>query len=133
MGRREVLAFEHLMVRVMSLLFRASLQQLADMEDENFESLGVDGISEEHLNFLAEGESQPEVVLQWVQRLILTNVETGVLTAPPPIVSRVFQELSNGIVEVQAARCWGEIKFPFPYAQMISCFLLLHWIALPLI
>jgi len=54
-----------------------------------------------------------------------------VIPIAPPIASRVFQELSNGIVNVQNAKKIREFPFPFPYAQMITTFLLLIWVITP--
>merc|ERR1719217_1326258 len=59
--------------------------------------------------------------------------QRGVLNAPPPILSRVFQELSNGIVGLNNARKIVDFPFPFPFAQMITCMLLLHWLFTPLL
>eukprot|EP00929_Paragymnodinium_shiwhaense_P053904 TRINITY_DN27022_c0_g1_i1.p1 TRINITY_DN27022_c0_g1~~TRINITY_DN27022_c0_g1_i1.p1 ORF type:complete len:594 (-),score=92.36 TRINITY_DN27022_c0_g1_i1:188-1969(-) len=127
----EVEAFQHLLCRLMSLLFCASLQQVADLEDDSFETLGTEGFDPEWLTHLAESEHKCEVILQWIQQLIVNNIETGVISMAPPIVSRVFQELSNGIIDVQGAKKIAEFLFPFPYAQSISFFLLMHWVITP--
>jgi len=128
----EVNAFQHLLVRLMSLLFNAALQEIApDLTDDLFETLGVDGIDTKDLDFLESCEEKSDVLLLWIQKLIVQNSYAGVIPIPPPILSRVFQELSNGIVDVQAARKISEFPFPFPYAQMISCFLILHYVLSP--
>merc|ERR1711957_656215 len=55
------------------------------------------------------------------------------LQVPPPILSRAFQELSRGMVNLNNVRKIKEIPFPFPYAQMIQVMLLVHWIVTPCI
>lgn len=37
------------------------------------------------------------VLLQWVQRLIVENSRNGVLDIPAPILSRVFQDYDSGL------------------------------------
>eukprot|EP00929_Paragymnodinium_shiwhaense_P113311 TRINITY_DN8158_c0_g1_i1.p1 TRINITY_DN8158_c0_g1~~TRINITY_DN8158_c0_g1_i1.p1 ORF type:complete len:561 (+),score=79.44 TRINITY_DN8158_c0_g1_i1:106-1788(+) len=129
--RDDVEAFTHQLVRLMSMLFCASLQEVADMEDECFQILGDEGIGEESLEFLSSTPEKSEVILMWIQRLIVFNHERKVVPIAPPILSRVFQELSNGIIDVQAAKKISDFPFPFPYAQIISCFLLMHWFLSP--
>jgi putative membrane protein len=129
--RFKVEKFQHLLVRLMSMMYCAALQQVADMHDEHFEILQHNGISEESLKYLAHAEDRCEVIMQWIQRLIVINMNTNVVRIAPPIASRVFQELSNGIVDVQNARKIAEFKFPFPYAQMLTVSLMLHWLMTP--
>eukprot|EP00929_Paragymnodinium_shiwhaense_P041947 TRINITY_DN21788_c0_g2_i1.p1 TRINITY_DN21788_c0_g2~~TRINITY_DN21788_c0_g2_i1.p1 ORF type:complete len:491 (-),score=84.58 TRINITY_DN21788_c0_g2_i1:262-1734(-) len=127
--------FQGLLVRLMSLLFCESLKALADKEDENFEVLDLEGIDKTHLMFLdtVSQDEKPELLIQWVQRLVVTQVENGVISAPPPITSRIFQELSNGIIKVRDAERIREVPFPFPYSQMISVLLMLHAIVMPVV
>lgn len=49
-------------------------------------------------------EVKIELIVHWIQRIVADNISAGVITAPPPIVSRVFNELSNGVIKAQAAR-----------------------------
>jgi hypothetical protein len=65
--------------------------------------------------------------------LVVQNQRNGIINSPPPIVSRVFQELSRGIVNVQNAKKITEIPFPFPYAQIMTLMILLQWCVTPII
>jgi hypothetical protein len=85
------------------------------------------------LNFLMRGVDRCEVVMQWVQRLIKDALESGVVNIPAPILSRVFQELSRGIVNVRNVQKIAEIPFPFPYTQMIMVMLILQTMLTPLL
>merc|ERR1719297_623678 len=69
-----------------------------------------------------------EVCLQWIQRLIGEANDTQVLKVAPPILSRVYNQLGNGIVQLNNARKITEFPIPFPLAQMITFMLLFHWI-----
>eukprot|EP00929_Paragymnodinium_shiwhaense_P028061 TRINITY_DN16343_c0_g1_i2.p1 TRINITY_DN16343_c0_g1~~TRINITY_DN16343_c0_g1_i2.p1 ORF type:complete len:477 (-),score=76.97 TRINITY_DN16343_c0_g1_i2:327-1757(-) len=131
--KAEADSFKHFLVRLMSMLFSASLEAISTETEIDFSTLGDFGISEDHLEYLTRAPDKVEVLLNWVQRLVVMNHHTGILTIPPPILSRVFQELGNGIREFQGARRIEQYPFPFPYAQAISVFLLLNWILLPLI
>jgi len=71
--------------------------------------------------------------LQWVQRITVEASDKGILPIPAPILSRVFQELSRGIVNLSNARKISELPFPFPYAQMITVSLIIHWIMMPVL
>eukprot|EP00747_Dinoflagellata_sp_TGD_P150795 gnl/TRDRNA2_/TRDRNA2_177151_c5_seq3.p1 gnl/TRDRNA2_/TRDRNA2_177151_c5~~gnl/TRDRNA2_/TRDRNA2_177151_c5_seq3.p1 ORF type:complete len:529 (-),score=65.76 gnl/TRDRNA2_/TRDRNA2_177151_c5_seq3:179-1558(-) len=125
----EVLKFQHQLARLVSLLYCSALHQVSTMDDKDFETLDVDGFSRESLEFLKEHEyNRCEVVLQWTQRLIVEANEAGVLKIAPPILSRVFNELGNGIVNFENARKITEFPIPLPLAQMITLMLMFHWI-----
>jgi len=53
-------------------------------------------------------------------RLISRRHKSGGLAAPPPIVGRIFQELSNGCLAFEGAKKVATIPFPFPYAQIVQ-------------
>merc|ERR1711988_1488145 len=71
--------------------------------------------------------------MQWIQQLIINNISKGVIPTPPPIITRVFQELSNGIIMCHDARKLRDVPFPFPYAQMMRVLKTIQWIITPLI
>jgi len=124
--KKETQHFQHVVVRLMSMLHCTALQQIAVMDDENFEIIDNAGIDVESLRFLLEKPEQCEVILQWVQRLIVDHAESGVISIPAPILSRVFQELSRGIVNVNNARKITDTLWPFPYAQLTTILLMMH-------
>ena len=45
------------------------------------------------------------------------------MRAPPPIISRIFQEVSNGLLFYNNATKMKEVPVPFPYVQL-NAFLL---------
>eukprot|EP00929_Paragymnodinium_shiwhaense_P115912 TRINITY_DN8507_c0_g4_i1.p1 TRINITY_DN8507_c0_g4~~TRINITY_DN8507_c0_g4_i1.p1 ORF type:complete len:493 (-),score=48.34 TRINITY_DN8507_c0_g4_i1:596-2074(-) len=130
--KHEAEAFQHFLVRLMSMLFSVSLESISTVGTE-FPTLGQDGIDQEHLDYLENVHDKVEVVLNWVQRLIVKHHRNGALSIEPPILSRVFQELGNGIRELQSAHRIQTCPFPFPYAQAISLFLMTNWVLLPII
>jgi len=74
---------------------------------------------------LTKGLNDPRVhdktalCLQWVQKILTTRQKQGGLAVPPPILSRVYQELSTGHFGYRHAMKIHSTPFPFPYAQMI--------------
>lgn len=133
--REEVEKFQQTMLRLMSMLYCAGLQQVSTdpaVPPEDFQVIDTTGLDFSTLAFLDEVNDKVEVVLQWIQRLIVENIKTGVLPIAPPILSRVFQEYSRGIVNLNNARKIAEFPFPFPLVQCITLMLCMHWLLIPL-
>lgn len=125
--------FQGTLIRLISLLHSSALQQVCDLEDDRLEIIENEGMDEESLTFLQESNDKCEILMQWVQRLIVDSDEQKVLKIAPPLLTRAFQELSRGIVNLNNARKIKEIPFPFPYAQMITTMLIVQWMVNPLI
>eukprot|EP00747_Dinoflagellata_sp_TGD_P024467 gnl/TRDRNA2_/TRDRNA2_130570_c0_seq3.p1 gnl/TRDRNA2_/TRDRNA2_130570_c0~~gnl/TRDRNA2_/TRDRNA2_130570_c0_seq3.p1 ORF type:complete len:604 (+),score=75.48 gnl/TRDRNA2_/TRDRNA2_130570_c0_seq3:70-1881(+) len=124
--------FQHLLARLMSLLFCCALKQVHPDSNKVFEIMQCNGLNESSLEFLQGSSDRVEVLLQWIQRSVVINMANGVLPIPPPVISRVFQELSRGIVNLQNARKIADFPFPFPYAQTSVVMLLIHWCLCPI-
>mmetsp|Transcript_9308 Transcript_9308/g.16457 ORF Transcript_9308/g.16457 Transcript_9308/m.16457 type:complete len:487 (+) Transcript_9308:68-1528(+) len=133
--KEDVEKFQQVLVRLMSLLYCSALQQVSTdphVAPELFELIDTFGMDQEQLDFLDTVNDKVEVVLQWIQRLIVTNIGNGVLPIAPPIISRVFQEYSRGIVNLNNARKIADFPFPFPLVQMLSLMMSIHWLVIPL-
>merc|ERR1711971_1235317 len=65
-----------------------------------------------------------EVLLHLTQTLITKAHADGVLLIPAPILSRVYQTLSRGFVNLLNAKKIKDVRFPFPYAQVMAVLLL---------
>lgn len=124
----EVQVFQHQIVRLMSMLYCATLQQVCEMRERTFEIIDFKGMDPDRICWMQTRPDKCEIILQWIQRLIVDNHHSGVISIAPPILSRVFQELANGIIDVSNARRIKMFPFPFPYAQMISIMLMIHWV-----
>merc|ERR1712176_1119934 len=74
---QEVQSFQHLLVRLMSLMHCTALQEVAVMEDLDFTVIGNDGVSTESLIYLSQSPDRLEVVVQWLQRLIVDQHAKG--------------------------------------------------------
>eukprot|EP00931_Biecheleriopsis_adriatica_P063931 TRINITY_DN38808_c0_g1_i1.p1 TRINITY_DN38808_c0_g1~~TRINITY_DN38808_c0_g1_i1.p1 ORF type:complete len:566 (-),score=102.45 TRINITY_DN38808_c0_g1_i1:91-1668(-) len=131
--RENVVKFQNQLVRLFSLLYGCALQQVGSMAEKRFELIHWEGLDIESLHFLSQSHDRCEIVLQWIQRLIVEMDEEGVLKIAPPILSRVFNELGNGIVNLNNARKITEFPIPFHLSQMITVMLLCHSISIPVV
>lgn len=127
----QVEAYTHLLARLMSLLMCCGLQQVSPHRDRPFEIVDLDGIEPASMEFLNSAPDKVEIILQWIQRSMVLHVQTGVLPVAPPILSRAFQEVSRGIVNLQNARKIADFPYPYPLAQVSMILQILHWAMTP--
>merc|ERR1719409_2526240 len=113
----QVLQYTHLLARLMSLLMCCGLQQVSPNRDRPFAIIDLEGIEPESMEFLNSAPDKVEIILQWIQRSMVLHVQTGVLPVAPPILSRAFQEVSRGIVNLQNARKIAD--FPLTAAMAV--------------
>jgi putative membrane protein len=128
---QDVEVFESFLLRLISLLYCAALQQVLPEEKDTFEIIDLNGIDLEHLEFLQERDNRVEKIHQWLQRLIVQADDEKVLQIAPPILGRVHNDLAAGMVALSKARRITDFYFPFPYAQTLTTFLLLITILQP--
>jgi len=129
--QEEVEVYCHLTARLFSLLMCCGLQQVSPQRERPFNIIELKGFEQESMDFLNSSPDKVEVILQWIQRSIILQAQNGVLPAPPPILSRAFQEVSRGIVNLQNARKIAEFPYPYPLAQISMILQMLHWIMTP--
>ncbi|CAE8714198.1 unnamed protein product, partial [Polarella glacialis] len=125
--KADVARFQTVLVRLASLLHCSALQQICDLEDNSLEIINSDEMDLISMNFLRSFANPQEVVTNWIQRMIVEAVDSGTIDISAPVLSRTFQELGNGLISLNNARKIKDVQFPFPYAQMISCMLFVHW------
>eukprot|EP00931_Biecheleriopsis_adriatica_P042880 TRINITY_DN24474_c0_g1_i1.p1 TRINITY_DN24474_c0_g1~~TRINITY_DN24474_c0_g1_i1.p1 ORF type:complete len:496 (+),score=63.31 TRINITY_DN24474_c0_g1_i1:80-1567(+) len=132
--QKQVRNFQQLLAKLMSMLLFESIREAA-FEDvmPSMEWLGVDGIDTESLEYIQSVDNKSLVVLQWIQQLIIQADEDKVIKVAPPILSRVFQELSNGVIAMKQAQQLKEVPFPFAYSQLIACLLIVHTCLTPVL
>lgn len=135
--REDVMAFRHTIVRLMSLCHGSALEEIAgsDAEEcETIDSFGLDNTTLQHLKECKDvyDFNRVEVLLHLIQSLITKNLDDGILKIPPPILSRVYQTLSRGFVNLLNAKKIADTRFPFPYVQLITILLILHIFMTPL-
>lgn len=156
---REIERFKHTIIRLFSMLHAACLadieeggkrRELARVKGKSgecelelvtvgqtmaytYDLLDVHSIDVASQDVLKATKSKSKVIFTWIQMVIVEHIDTGVLSIPAPILSRVFQELANGMVYTYDAMKISEIPFPFPYAQTCDCLLCIHWLVIPFV
>jgi len=142
-GEDSVLSFQNTLIRLFSMLHAAALGEIEDCGEQNqnyakvaaFKMELIDGeaLDEECLRAIRDSDAKVELIFQWIQQLIVENIKTGVLSIAPPILTRSFQEIANGMVHFHDALKISNVPFPFPYAQTCDCLLVLHWFIVPFV
>jgi putative membrane protein len=127
----DVRRFHHTAARLMSLMF-CTLAMEAATAPFDFEVLDLDVIDPHAIAFLETQEKKYEIVHSWICRYVIVAQQEGVLTAPPPILSRVFQDLGHGMRDARSM-IKLQILFPFPYAQVLTWILMVHTCATPVV
>jgi len=133
-----VAEFRQCLIRLTSLMHGSALDEISDGQDQDisYEVIDIRGLDSKTLQFLRDctckhGFNRVEALQHMIQVLITHNISTGVLTIPPPILSRVYQTLSRGLVNLLNAKKIKDTMFPFPYAQVIFVLLVVHSIFTP--
>lgn len=127
--RQDVDKFNHQLGRLLSMLHAAGLAQVCSTQDKHFEVIDLEDFDNASLEFLKQdGVDSCEIALQWIQRLIGQANAKELIKVAPPILSRVYNQLGNGIVKLSGARKIANFPIPFPFAQMVTVMLLTHWI-----
>merc|ERR1719460_303886 len=130
--KKDVKKFQQQLIRLISLLFCSAMGEISSMEVPNFEI--IDPLMDKDTLVYVQGKKErSEVVMNWIQRLVVDNIRSNTIEIAPPIVSRVFQEFSLGIVNVASAKKINFIPFPFPYSQMMQLLLMLQAVVQPFI
>mmetsp|Transcript_90128 Transcript_90128/g.160516 ORF Transcript_90128/g.160516 Transcript_90128/m.160516 type:complete len:517 (-) Transcript_90128:101-1651(-) len=126
---KEVSDFRHVLVRLMSLCHGSALEEIqAEDSEGSLDYLDMGGLDEKTLQYLGAAKSElnfnrVEVLIHMMQNLIVHGQDKGILKIPPPILSRVFQTLSRGQVNLMNCKKIKSTLFPFPYVQVISILL----------
>lgn len=124
--KKEVEHFKHTLARLISLLYSNAIYQVSHGERKIFECIDIEGLSPAHIDFMRRAPNRCEVILQWIQKLIVEGNEKQQIKIAPPILSRVYSQLGDGIVDLNNARKIAEFPIPFPLEQMVSIMLFFH-------
>lgn len=135
--KEKIERFKHILVRLFSMLHAASMAELEDSTEDiqafKFELIDADALDSVTLQTVMKSGDRVELLFSWIQLLIVENIDSGVLSIPPPILSRSFQEIANGMVAFHDAMQISYTPFPFPYAQTCDLLLILHWLIVPFV
>lgn len=134
--------FQHTLIRLLSMLHAVSLHQLevggdgvnvSETPAPRTDLIDAYGVDINTIQVLKHEECRVELIVQWIQSLTVDGIKTGVCTIPPPILSRIFQNLSNGLTAYYSAYRVTEVPFPFPYVQTSEVVLLVNIVVTPIV
>merc|ERR1712032_1231857 len=120
----------------MSLLHGCALEEVSGTEHPY--AIDIRGLDEATLQYLHEaqhmhGFNRVELLQHIIRTLITKAFGDQVLKVPPPILTRVYQTLSRGFVNLLNAKKIAGTPFPFPFAQLITMLLLTNLLMTPVI
>jgi len=134
-----VIEFQHMLVRLVSMLHACALAQLEENDDDElphaftFELIDARGVDKESLETLRTEAHKVELIVQWLQSMVVDGMLTGVLSIPPPLLSVVFSSFSDGLRSFYDAYKIAEVPYPFPYMQTTELLLVAHWLVTPMV
>eukprot|EP00892_Ulva_mutabilis_P012037 jgi/Ulvmu1/9205/UM005_0305.1 len=82
--------------------------------------------------FAARSSSRVHTVMAWLQQAIMERRRQGGLQVPAPLLTRMYQLLSDGMLGYEQCKKLATIPFPFPHAQIVTATLVLFTLTLPL-
>jgi predicted membrane chloride channel (bestrophin family) len=136
--QEDVAHFRHTSVRLFSILETLLLADLANEGELVGSELAFDYsiidpayFDEETLAALKTAKFPIEMLVQWIQSLIVEAMDSGVLAVPAPICTRSFQELQAGIAWFHVARRITQTPIPFPYTFATHFVLAMNWLVMP--
>ncbi|CAK0891523.1 unnamed protein product [Prorocentrum cordatum] len=129
--RAKVELFKHKMARLFSLLYGTGIEQVHTMKTPpRMQYIDPTGFRNVLAYMHSSGTHDScELVLQWIQRLIVEANTDNIIKIAPPILARVYNQLGKGIVTLNRARKIKEFIVPFNLAQLIAVLLIVHWIS----
>lgn len=143
-GSEEIRRFEHLLVRLYSILTALALTELdgpsGEDDDEDgllnrlnsLEIIDAQSLDAYTIEAISKSENKMELIYHWMQVVLVDGIERGIVNIPPPILSRAFAELADGMAKFHDCMKIALLPFPFPYSQAALVLLILHWLITPL-
>jgi len=125
--------YRHLLVRLYSLLHASAMYDLIDGSGVEFPMMVLDSgsLDPNTVKAFESAYDRTFLVSHWIHNLITDGIADGTISAPPPLVSRVFQELGGGMVKYHDAMKAKDVKFPTVYALICVLILVVVNIILP--
>jgi len=97
----------------------------------DFHVLGMQYFGETQIEALKHAPCRPSLVFHWIQSMMVEAIPQF-LNMPPPILTRAFNELADGLVKFEDSTKVAFIPFPAQYTQATLCLMSFHWIFSPL-
>lgn len=89
------------------------------------------GLSAAETAALSASDERTHLVYTWLLKELVTRRKEGGLATDAPVVSRIYQVLSDGMLGYLGARKLADTPFPFPYAQLNAAFCVVNLCVFP--
>lgn len=91
-------------------------------------------ITMQEFHQLSMADDHVLTVIKWIIMEVSHHIVSGQLLIGAPILSRVYQELSNGMLAFSLAKIKiSTVPFPFPFAQVLSYALYAFYVLCPFV
>mmetsp|Transcript_28763 Transcript_28763/g.66335 ORF Transcript_28763/g.66335 Transcript_28763/m.66335 type:complete len:553 (-) Transcript_28763:267-1925(-) len=138
---RDIMDFQHVLVRLLSLMNALVFCELSGHDGDSITStdhlqyklLDIAGLDHQTLRSIVDSDCRPELAFQKVQALIVNAVKKGVLTIPPPLLTRSFQEMSNAMLNFHEASKLASVPFPGAYSAATHILTAVHIFMTPMV
>jgi len=133
--------------RLLSLLFVNCLAELEQHDGEAstnnnkqastvrrayvYDLVNAEELDPAMLEEVAKSPCKVETLCHAYQTLIAEGMGQGILKAPAPLLTRVYQELGNGVIKFHEANKFNVAPYPFPYTAVADMLMLVHWMLTP--
>jgi len=78
------------------------------------------GLDNDTLFRINDSDQKAVIVHQCLMDLIMHNISINVLDAPPPLMTRFFQEIGSSMTQFHEAGKYADSPFPLPYMAVTS-------------
>lgn len=126
--------FRNKMISLFSLLHASALRSMCEhLGDGKLEV--IKGLDEKVSDQLNSPYVHDEVYLvyTWIQDLVVLRLKEGGLAVPPPVATRLFQEMTTGMAGYNNAKMLHDTPFPFPYVQIVTIGLMVFTLTCPFV
>jgi len=131
--RNDINEFKATVISLVSMFFAQTLQMICTVDQIALDVIGGDEVDQSYIDFLASTDCPSLVVLHWLENIVMDAHEAGLLRADPPLLARIFQLFSEGMVALKLAAMINEIPVPFPYDQVIQSMLVVQTFLFPVV
>ena len=88
-------------------------------------------MAEGEVSALHDSDEPTYLVYTWLLKELVARRKAGGIATDAPVVSRIYQVLSDGMLGYLGARKLADTPFPFPYAQLNAAFCLVNLCVFP--
>jgi len=136
-SKEELQEFHEVLLRLFSLINGLCLDGLENKssrskkEGHRFEVIGFIDLREDLREDIMASNHQVEYVFQALQQLISDALETKVLVAAPPLLTRVLAEMGAGLTTFHEAKKLSSVPLPYAYTLITRIILLAEMLFVP--